>query len=380
MAAKSGDVVYRTGENNDISDIWDDTALIEAYDRAISAIKNGGKNGSTKSKSGGKNRKQQPSKKKDKKKATEQEHESGWRVGDSCRAVYSEDELIYDAVIISLDASSNTCVVRFCGYGNKEEQNLDDLLPPLSKKDGKSPRRNGNQSGWPTSPEQQSGDNEMDWTSGGQSPIRWQVSDLCLAPEHPSQHLHEAVINSFPSPYTCKVTFLKSRNRQDVDVSALKPSRPSRQLRHHPHHHHPYTSDQRYPGTPFSSFAFPSNYQPSMNYFPPPPPPSMPPSLLPQHWPMANPTGFQPPATTNAFPFAPMPPPPAPVNSSDVSHDNDALASMLMAWYLSGYHTGYYQAMQNLRHGSNTGANEAQQVSTTETDTSKQDAAELPTT
>jgi len=38
-----------------------------------------------------------------------------------------------------------------------------------------------------------------------------------------------------------------------------------------------------------------------------------------------------------------MPPPPAPVNSTDVSHDNDALASMLMAWYLSGYHTGYYQ-------------------------------------
>ena len=43
------------------------------------------------------------------------------------------------------------------------------------------------------------------------------------------------------------------------------------------------------------------------------------------------------------FPFAPMPPPPAPVTNTDVSHDSDALASMLMAWYLSGYHTGYYQ-------------------------------------
>lgn len=58
----------------------------------------------------------------------------------------------------------------------------------------------------------------MDWTSGGQSPIRWQVSDLCLAPEHPSQHLHEAVINSFPSPYTCKVTFLRSRQRLDFEI------------------------------------------------------------------------------------------------------------------------------------------------------------------
>ncbi|KAJ7385410.1 SMN protein Smn1 [Desmophyllum pertusum] len=221
----------------------------------------------------------------------------------------------------------------------------------------------------------------MDWSAGGQSPIRWQVSDLCLAPEHPSQHLHEAVINSFPTPYTCKVTFLRSRQRQDVDVSVLKPSRPSRQLRHH--HHHPYTSDQRYPvsGSPFSSHPFPSNHQSPMNIFPPVPPPPMPPTLLSQHWPMANSTGFQPSATTTntQFPCAPMPPPPAPVNSSDVSHDNDALASMLMAWYLSGYHTGYYQAMQSLRHGSNTVANEAQ-VSTTDTDTSKQDSAELPTT
>ena len=57
----------------------------------------------------------------------------------------------------------------------------------------------------------------MDWTSGAQSPVRWQVSDLCLAPEQPSQHLHEAVINSFPTPYTCKVTFLRSRQRLDCD-------------------------------------------------------------------------------------------------------------------------------------------------------------------
>lgn len=69
--------------------------------------------------------------------------------------MFSEDELTYDAVIISLDVSSNTCVVKFCGYGNREEQNLNDLLPPLSKKDGKSPKQNGIQSGWPTSPGQE---------------------------------------------------------------------------------------------------------------------------------------------------------------------------------------------------------------------------------
>ncbi|PFX35031.1 survival motor neuron protein-like isoform X1 [Stylophora pistillata] len=379
MAANSGDVIFRVGEQADASDIWDDTALIEAYDRAINAIKNGGKSSGTKGKNGGKNRKHQLSKKKDKKKPTEQ-----WHVGDKCRAVYSEDEKIYDAVIISLNGSSSTCVVRFCGYGNEEEQTLDDLLLP-SKKDFKSPKQSGPQSGWLASPEQNSCDNEMDWSTGDQSPIRWQVSDLCLAPEQPSQHLHEAVINSFPTSYTCKVTFLRSRQRQDVDISTLKPSHSSRQVRlnrhNHRSHHHPYTADQRYPvsGAPFTSYPFQSSHQSPMNFCAPfPPPPPIPPVLLPHHWP--DTTGLQPSAPTkNSFPCAPMPPPPAPVNSSDVSHDNDALASMLMAWYLSGYHTGYYQAMQNLRHSSNPGSEEPQ-VSTSDvcdTDTSKQTSVEM---
>ena len=77
-----------------------------------------------------------------------------WQVGDSCRAVYAEDELIYDAVIISIDASSSTCVVKFCGYGNTEEQNLTDLLPPVTKNDRKSPKHTSSQSGWPASSEQ----------------------------------------------------------------------------------------------------------------------------------------------------------------------------------------------------------------------------------
>lgn len=39
-----------------------------------------------------------------------------------------------------------------------------------------------------------------------------------------------------------------------------------------------------------------------------------------------------------------MPPAPAPVNTSKgAAVDEDALASMLMSWYLTGYHTGYYQ-------------------------------------
>ena len=80
-----------------------------------------------------------------------------WHVGDSCRAIYSEDELIYDAVITFVDHSSNTCVVKFCGYGNTEEQNLSDLLPPdrVVKRDRKSAKISGNYPGWQESTEHQ---------------------------------------------------------------------------------------------------------------------------------------------------------------------------------------------------------------------------------
>ena len=47
-----------------------------------------------------------------------------------CQAMYTEDELMYNARIISIDQSASTCVVRYEGYENEEEQYLDDLLPP----------------------------------------------------------------------------------------------------------------------------------------------------------------------------------------------------------------------------------------------------------
>ena len=46
-------------------------------------------------------------------------------------------------------------MVKFCGYGNTEEQYLDDLLLPISKKNRKSPKPSSSQPVWPTSPGQQ---------------------------------------------------------------------------------------------------------------------------------------------------------------------------------------------------------------------------------
>lgn len=53
----------------------------------------------------------------------------GWQVGDHCQAVYTEDGEIYEAKILSIDSDNQTCVVRYLGYGNEEQQSLEDLMP-----------------------------------------------------------------------------------------------------------------------------------------------------------------------------------------------------------------------------------------------------------
>jgi len=40
----------------------------------------------------------------------------------------------------------------------------------------------------------------------------------------------------------------------------------------------------------------------------------------------------------------PPPPPPPPILSDEVIRgDEEALANMLMSWYMNGYYTGYYR-------------------------------------
>ncbi|XP_054842285.1 survival of motor neuron protein-like isoform X2 [Eublepharis macularius] len=77
---------------------------------------------------------------------------------------------------------------------------------------------------------------------------------------------------------------------------------------------------------------------------PPPPPPGLgrigskltgPPSFL-SGWPPPFPSG------------PPLIPPPPPL-SPDSSEDDEALGSMLIAWYMSGYHTGYYLGLKQGR-------------------------------
>ncbi|XP_059692581.1 survival motor neuron protein isoform X2 [Haemorhous mexicanus] len=279
-------VLFRrgTGQSDD-SDIWDDTALIKAYDKAVASFKNALKNGECsepsdkqeqrlviKRKNHKKNRNRNKSNTAPLKQVVSLVNARGactacctsvlgsccfitlrWKVGDSCSAVWSEDGNLYLATIASINQKRGTCVVTYTGYGNQEEQNLSDLLPPAS-----------------------------DETNENETPYSTDESE-----------------KSSQSP----------RNKNNCTKARFSPQ------------------NLRFP-TP-----------------PPPPAPGLgrsgsklkaPPSFL-SCWPPPFPGG------------PPLIPPPPPPMRPDSAEDDEALGSMLIAWYMSGYHTGYYLGLKQSR-------------------------------
>ena len=51
-----------------------------------------------------------------------------WRPGSRCRAVYSEDGLVYPAVVLWV--KDHRCCVRYDDYNNEEEHDIGSLLNP----------------------------------------------------------------------------------------------------------------------------------------------------------------------------------------------------------------------------------------------------------
>lgn len=144
MANGCKDVLFTrgTGQSDD-SDIWDDTALIKAYDKAVASFKTALKGDkseaepqSSKKNQPGKKRKN--NKKKLSRKRTNSFADKTWQVGDSCSAYWSEDGQLYAATISSIDEERGTCVVTYTDYGNEEEQNLEDLMSEISERDEES--------------------------------------------------------------------------------------------------------------------------------------------------------------------------------------------------------------------------------------------------
>ncbi|XP_008335026.1 survival motor neuron protein 1 isoform X1 [Cynoglossus semilaevis] len=136
MANDYNNALFTRGANqSDDSDIWDDTALIKAYDKAVASFKTALKGDEVPQPS----KKEQPKKKRKSNKKNQSRKKNSaptdgqWQVGDSCCAYWAQDGQLYPATISSIDKLRGTCLVVYKDYGNEEEQKLGDLLQRLSE-------------------------------------------------------------------------------------------------------------------------------------------------------------------------------------------------------------------------------------------------------
>ncbi|NXJ66560.1 SMN protein, partial [Rostratula benghalensis] len=258
---------------SDDSDVWDDTALIKAYDKAVASFKNALKNGEC-SEPSDKQEQRLGMKRKNNKKNRNRKKSNAvplkqWKIGDSCNAVWSEDGNTYLATIASINQKTGTCVVTYTGYGNQEEQNLSDLLPPTSDETvngmGNS-EENENETPYSTDESEKSSQSSRN-------------KNNCTKARFSPQNLR------FPAPPATpglgRVNSALFEITQKIIVEAGSGSK----------------------------FRAPPSF---LSCWPPP------------------------------FPAGPPLIPPPPLMGPDSSEDDEALGSMLIAWYMSGYHTGYY--------------------------------------
>ncbi|XP_022086948.1 kelch-like protein 9 [Acanthaster planci] len=277
-------------DDNELSDIWDDTALIKAYDKAIKTVRGeasneesgGPENGRKSAKSGNQRKKRKHWSQKRHKKHT-------WKVGDRCRAIYTEDEYTYDAVIKLIDHDRGTCWVTFVGYGNEEEKDLDDLMSAGSEVG--SPSR-------PVNGDFEAGYESMEYSNHNQSPA--------------------------PSGSGVRGNRLNAYSYDNHWYPSQQPFRP------------PIPPPVHWPPHPMShGFTLPGF-----------------PSYPPFHGHGYMPQGLAMPVPP--LPSDIPPPTPMSIPAEAQQGDEEALHTMLMSWYMSGYHTGYYQGLKQGRGTSQT--------------------------
>ncbi|XP_029488048.1 survival of motor neuron protein-like isoform X3 [Oncorhynchus nerka] len=239
-----------------------------------------------------------------------------WRLGNRCRAVYSEDGLVYPAVLVWL--RGDHCRVKFEGYGNEEELELSSLLSPVElgghrgrvdakvqqgAVDGFSSTSN-NIADWKRM--------ERDWRTAQQEgreelsspqPPKFAPVSLGAVPTV-SGHL-EYIVDQWPC-----FTEGKDYGKSSYDFGKEHGDKKKPSGRREVPNNHPFS------------------------FFPPVPPPK------------------------DSLDFLPPPPPPPcvwPLRAvlADASDGLDSavtdISSMLLSWYLCGYHTGCYMAMQQTK-------------------------------
>ncbi|XP_001599489.1 survival of motor neuron protein isoform X1 [Nasonia vitripennis] len=240
MAEDDNVLFVRGGGNSSSDDVWDDSALVKAYDKAVNLAKEEVfKRIGLKSENNGAKHKKPQSQKPARQAQKAQTTQKKWVIGSPCRAVYSEDGELYEAVIKEIFENTGKCVVKFIGYNNTETVELSSLLE----------------------------------SEGLQSQIAQKKEAIST----------ESNVNSMDFEEASKMNGVAG-NQMDCESDEFHSLK-----------------NMYVPGPSFD---------PAMGSMPPAPP--LPPQLM-----------------------ARLP-----------ENDADALSSMLMSWYISGFHTGYYHGLK----------------------------------
>ena len=152
-SSSKGKVLFDKSKTADQEDIWDDRALIRAYERSVKQVKDKLSSGATTTAAttsasyrGDEEISDDEEEEDDEEDEEEYEDEEedenlkkkanpkDWQVGDLCMAIYSEDGLAYPANILSI-GEDNKCTVRYLHYLNEEEKSLDELYENVEEDD-----------------------------------------------------------------------------------------------------------------------------------------------------------------------------------------------------------------------------------------------------
>lgn len=149
----NSNVIFNRSNASDNNDVWDDTALIKAYEKAVNKMKREldvnkiDNNNNIRKNEKKQGKKEQRSKIEKFVASSASNTEEGndedqdddddqrtlnndldWKIGDHCVAIYGQDGNPYPGVIIAIDQEARTCTVRYDYYENEEEKNLDELI------------------------------------------------------------------------------------------------------------------------------------------------------------------------------------------------------------------------------------------------------------
>ena len=258
----------------------------------------------------------------------EEEEEEGagdeYRLGDWCRARWTEDQLVYEATVKSVDRKKGTAKVEFVGFGNIEVKQLDELY--MSKGE----ERREEQQGFSKDIDVKGDIKEEELQNllikncpdllanfGGASAEDLGLENLVIDEESKDKKKE-------------KKEKKKSKEKKEKvkEASNVKTEPESAPM----------------PGQFLNFPSVPNMFPPQFPSFPQAPQfPGMASPFLPSGPQLQSP--FQPPSLPS-LPYGPasLPPPPSLPPQLENSVEPE-LHSLLLSWYLAGYHTGLYQGV-----------------------------------